>query len=278
MVEVEASPHWRCIDFISDLHLHGGDPLTFEAWRSYLQETAADAVFVLGDLFEVWVGDDVLSLTDSFEQRCVAVLRTAARRLHVYIMPGNRDFLMGPALMQACGGTLLSDPSVLTFAGERFVLTHGDALCLADAGYQQFREHVRSAHWQQEFLQQSLAKRLEMAHAMRAQSEAHKRAYAAFVDVDSQAAQLVLQTGNARYLIHGHTHRPETFQQGAHGARLVLSDWDLGASPPRSQVLRLSRPGNSLHLQRLESTAYSQDSGLTSSICDGCKATSAASA
>ncbi len=276
-MEIEAPTHWRCVDFISDLHLHDGDPLTFGAWHSYLQETAADAVFVLGDLFEVWVGDDVLSLTDSFEQRCVAVLRTAARRLNVYIMPGNRDFLMGSALMRACGARLLSDPSVLTFAGERFMLTHGDALCLADAEYQQFRAHVRSVHWQRDFLQQSLAKRLEMAHAMRAQSEVHKRA-SAFVDVDSQAAQAALQTGNARFLIHGHTHRPETFQQGADGARVVLSDWDLNASPPRAQVLRLSRSGNGPRLERLESTAYSKDSGLTSSICDGCKATSGASA
>lgn len=277
-MEIEAPPHWRCIDFISDLHLHGGDPLTFEVWRSYLQETAADAVFVLGDLFEVWVGDDVLSLTDSFEQRCVAVLRATTRRLHVYIMPGNRDFLMGSALMQACGARLLSDPAILTFAGERFVLTHGDALCLADTEYQQFRAHVRSVRWQQEFLRQPLAKRLETAHTMRTQSEAHKRVYAAFVDVDSQAAQLALQTGNARYLIHGHTHRPETYQHGTDRARLVLSDWDSCATPPRAQVLRLSWSGDGLRLERLPSTAYSQDSGLTSSICDGCKATSGASA
>lgn len=276
-MEIEAPPHWRCVDFISDLHLHGGDLLTFEAWRRYLQETVADAVFVLGDLFEAWVGDDVLSLTDGFEQRCVAVLRAAVCRLKVYIMPGNRDFLMGSALMQACGTVLLSDPTVLTFAQERFVLTHGDAWCLADTEYQQFRAQVRSACWQRDFLQQPLAKRLEMAHAMRAQSEAHKRA-SVFVDVDVQAARLALQTSNARYLIHGHTHRPETFQQGANGTRLVLSDWDLSGSPPRSQVLRLCRCGNSLHLHRLESPVYSQESGLTSSICDGCRATSGASA
>lgn len=274
-MEIEAPSHWRCVDFISDLHLHGSDPLTFAAWCSYLQKTAADAVFVLGDLFEVWVGDDVLSLADSFEQRCAAMLRAAARRLGVYIMPGNRDFLMGPALMQACGTTLLPDPTVLTFAQERFVLTHGDALCLADTEYQQFRAHVRSVHWQRDFLQQPLAKRLEMAQGMRAQSEAHKRT-STFVDVDSQAVQLALQTRSARYLIHGHTHRPETFQQGVDGTRLVLSDWDLSDSPPRSQVLRLSRSGDRLHLQRLEAAAYSQDSGLTSSICDGGRATSAA--
>lgn len=276
-MEIEAPLHWRCVDFISDLHLHGGDLLTFEAWRRYLQETTVDAVFVLGDLFEVWVGDDVLSLTDSFEQRCVTVLRAAARRLHVYIMPGNRDFLMGAALMQACGIVLLSDPTVLTFARERFVLTHGDALCLADTEYQQFRAQVRSVRWQRDFLQQPLAKRLEMAQAMRAQSEAHKRA-SVFVDVDAQAARLVLQTRNARYLIHGHTHRPETFQEGEQGARLVLSDWDLSGTPPRAQVLRLSRSGEGLYLQRLEPTDYSQDSGLTSSICDEFRATSGASA
>lgn len=276
-MEIEAPPHWRCVDFISDLHLHGDDPLTFEAWRGYLQETVADAVFVLGDLFEAWVGDDVLSLTDGFEQRCVAVLRAATRRLQVYIMPGNRDFLMGAALMQACGTILLSDPTVLTFAQERFVLTHGDAWCLADTEYQQFRAQVRSVHWQRDFLQQPLANRLEMARSMRAQSEAHKRT-STFVDVDAQAARLALQTSRARYLIHGHTHRPETFQQGADGTRLVLSDWDLRATTPRSQVLRLSRSDEGLRLERLESTAYSQESGLTSSICEGCRAMSAASA
>jgi UDP-2,3-diacylglucosamine hydrolase len=249
-MELLAPAHWRCIDFISDLHLQADEPDTFQVWRHYLQHTAADAVFILGDLFEVWVGDDVLEghrpPTDAgFEDDCVKVLRSAAGRMNVYIMQGNRDFLMGSALMNACACTPLEDPTVLEISGQRWLLTHGDALCLDDKDYMQFRSMVRDTPWQQGFLNQPLAKRLELARQMRLQSEARKRANTVYADVDLAAANACMDTLHADHMIHGHTHRPGNHPMGAGRERWVLSDWDLGALPPRAEVLRLHVPRTS---------------------------------
>ncbi|MFZ3126473.1 MAG: UDP-2,3-diacylglucosamine diphosphatase [Rhodoferax sp.] len=250
-MELQAPSRWRCIDIISDLHLQEADSQTFVAWRHYLEHTAADAVFILGDLFEVWVGDDVLAQPAGFEQRCVEVLRSVARRLDLHIMHGNRDFLMGPALMQACSATLLDDPTVLAFAGQRWLLTHGDALCLDDTDYQQFRAVVRSAPWQRDFLAKPLPERLALARGMRAQSEALKQSDTVYADVDSAAANTLLQASAADHMIHGHTHRPGKHPLVGGRERLVLSDWDLHAHPPRAEVLRL-RSGATGHASTLE--------------------------
>lgn len=243
-MELRAPPHWRCVEFISDLHLHVHEPLTFEAWSQYLQQTTADAIFILGDLFEVWVGDDVLEdqagASNGFEYQCAQVLRATADRTSVYIMPGNRDFLMGPALMQASGCTLLEDPCVLEFSSQRWLLTHGDALCLDDKAYMQFRALVRGAQWQRDFLEKPLHERLNLALHMRAQSEALKQGETHYADVDTAAAQVSLETLRADHMIHGHTHRPARHPLGACHDRWVLSDWDLSARPPRAEVLRLS--------------------------------------
>lgn len=246
-MELHAPARWRCIDFISDLHLQADEPQTVLAWREYLLTTCADAVFILGDLFEVWVGDDVLQAPDvlpevSFELQCVQALRAAAVRLDVYIMQGNRDFLMGPALMQASACTLLDDPTVLTFSNQRWLLTHGDALCLDDTEYMQFRKVVRSESWLLDFLKQPLPQRLELARQMRQQSEARKRADVVYADVDTAAANTRLTELHADHMIHGHTHRPGKHELGAGRKRLVLSDWDLNALPPRAEVLRLRLP------------------------------------
>jgi len=243
-MELRAPPHWRCVDFISDLHLQANEPLTFQAWSEYLQQTSADALFILGDLFEVWVGDDVLTdqvgARTGFEHQCAQVLRATANRTKVYIMPGNRDFLMGPALMQASGCALLEDPCVLEFASQRWLLSHGDALCLDDKAYMQFRALVRSAQWQRDFLAKPLHERLNLASHMRAQSEAIKQGETNYADVDTAAARASLETLRADHMIHGHTHRPARHPLGAHHDRWVLSDWDLSARPPRAEVLRLS--------------------------------------
>ena len=240
-MELLAPSHWHCVDFISDLHLQASDALTFQAWSRYLHQTAADAVFILGDLFEVWVGDDVLSLPNGFERQCADVLRAASERVDMYIMCGNRDFLMGDALISACGSTLLQDPTVLAFANQRWLLTHGDALCLDDTQYMQFRAHVHSTMWQHEFRAKPLPERLELARAMRAQSEARKRSEAVYADVDFLAANALLHSADARHMVHGHTHRPAKHRLDAGRERLVLSDWDLHAQPPRAEVLRLRR-------------------------------------
>ena len=128
-MELLAPSHWRTIDFISDLHLQCAETATFDAWSQYMRQTTANAIFILGDLFEVWVGDDILD-NDGFEQRCSAVINDAARRASVFVMHGNRDFLMGARLMEQSHATLLDDPTVLTFGEQRWLLTHGDALCL----------------------------------------------------------------------------------------------------------------------------------------------------
>ncbi|HZY15391.1 MAG TPA: UDP-2,3-diacylglucosamine diphosphatase, partial [Ramlibacter sp.] len=151
--DLRASPAWRSIDCISDLHLQPAGPATFAAWRRYMEATPADAVFILGDLFEAWVGDDAAQ-QPGFEADCAGVLQAAARRIPVYFLAGNRDFLVGPGLAQATGLKLLHDPTVLAFGAQRWLLSHGDALCVDDHAYQAFRAQVRAAGWQQAFLAQ----------------------------------------------------------------------------------------------------------------------------
>ena len=252
-----APPGWRTIDFISDLHLQASEPLTFAAWQNYMAQTRADAAFILGDLFEVWVGDDAavggaaggdmaggdatghVVQADGFERQCAAVLQAAAARIPVFFMHGNRDFLIGAALMAQCHCTLLDDPTVLEFGGQRWLLSHGDALCLADTDYLKFRAGVRSPAWQQDFLAKPLAERRAIARDLRLRSEAKKQSAATYADVDADAARAWLREAGAGHLVHGHTHRPADHVLGPGLHRIVLSDWDLAAQPPRAEVLRL---------------------------------------
>lgn len=249
MAELAAPPAWRMVDFISDLHLNAAEPATFAAWQNYLRTTPADAVFMLGDLFEVWVGDDAVSHSvlaageTSFEHRCAQLLSQTAQRLALFFMHGNRDFLLGQAFMAHCHATLLPDPTVLAFAGQRWLLSHGDALCLEDVDYLQFRRQVRSPEWQRAFLARPLAERQAIARDMRQQSEARKANGADYADVDAAAARQWLQTAQARTLIHGHTHKPATHDLGKSLSRVVLSDWDAAASTPRGDLLRLTASG-----------------------------------
>jgi len=242
VAELSAPSTWRTVDLISDLHLQPGEPQTFEAWQRYLTRTTADAVFILGDLFEVWVGDDAAS-AGSFEARCAEVLRQAAARRALFFMHGNRDFLVGDAFMASSQTRLLADPTALAFAGQRWLLSHGDALCLDDVDYQRFRADVRGAAWQQAFLAKPLAERQAIARQLRAHSEARKRSDAVYADADTPLARQWLQAAGASTLIHGHTHRPADHDLGDGLRRLVLSDWDTGATPPRAEVLRLTADG-----------------------------------
>ena len=238
---LQAPAHWQRLDFISDLHLQASEPATFNAWQHFMQTTQADAVFILGDLFEVWVGDDVLQ-TPGFEARCAQILKAASQRLSIFLLHGNRDFLLGAAFAQAGGLTLLHDPSVLGFAGQRWLLSHGDALCLEDTDYLQFRAVVRSPAWQENFLSQPLAQRQRLAQDMRKQSETHKRSGVPYADVDEAMSCDWLHKAQANTLIHGHTHKPADHPMADGLHRIVLSDWDAGATPARAEVLRLSAP------------------------------------
>jgi UDP-2,3-diacylglucosamine hydrolase len=262
-----APAHWRVIDFISDLHLNAGEPDTLHAWQHYLQTTRANAVFILGDLFDVWVGDDVLrdSPADSppifaFEQHCVQTLHAASQRLTVFFMRGNRDFLVGKAFAAACDLTLMDDPTVLIVEDERYLLSHGDSLCLDDTDYMQFRAMARSDTWQRTFLQQSLQDRCALGKSIRAQSEERKRRNGQYIDLRASAVDEWLLANRCSTLIHGHTHRPAVHALGANRRRVVLSDWDARSTPARTEVLRLctgstspTEPTKVTHaLQRIE--------------------------
>lgn len=246
---LRAPAHWLAVDFISDLHLQPGEPGTMESWQRYMASTPANAVFILGDLFEVWVGDDAVvghptadDQNPGFESRCVEVLHAASQRLDVYVMHGNRDFLMGPALMARCGAHLLDDPTTMAFAGQQWLLTHGDALCLGDTDYMKFRAQVRSDAWQQAFLAKPLEERKAIARDLRSQSEARKSGSSKedYADVDATTAASWLGSAEAKTMIHGHTHKPANHDLGAGLQRIVLSDWDTQANPPRAEILRLS--------------------------------------
>lgn len=256
--ELRAPAHWQTVDFISDLHLQASEPATFDTWRRYLERPTserADALFILGDLFEVWVGDDVLARSGTpdhdFWLSCTKVLHAHASQTPVYFMVGNRDFLLGAVAAQACGMQLLNDPTVLEFLDRRWLLSHGDALCLADTDYMRFREQVRHPHWQRTFLERPLEEREAIARELRQQSEARKQSTSGdphrWADVDHPAAQQWLVHAQARTLIHGHTHRPAEHTLGEGMQRVVLSDWEVGGPSPRAEVLRIGSQG----LQRL---------------------------
>ncbi|MCH8178481.1 MAG: UDP-2,3-diacylglucosamine diphosphatase [Proteobacteria bacterium] len=242
-----APPSWRCIDFISDIHLHEGLPRTTAALADYLSQTPADALFILGDLFEAWVGDDMRA--EPREAECLRMLRDAARHRPVFIMVGNRDFLLSSDFLADCGATALHDPSVLEAFGQRALLMHGDELCLADTDYLRFRAQVRQPAWQQAFLAQPLAARLAQARQMREASQAHQQTQHArhegtrYADVDEACARDWLLAAQADVLIHGHTHQPAT-EPFAGAVRHVLSDWHLDQNlehphgAPRAEALR----------------------------------------
>ncbi|MEY4027244.1 MAG: UDP-2,3-diacylglucosamine hydrolase [Pseudomonadota bacterium] len=235
---------WHTVDLISDLHLQASEQATFEAWRSYMANTPAQAVLILGDLFEVWVGDDA-AVQDPFLQRCAEVLRQTAQRAHVAFMPGNRDFLVGPDFLSACAVQPLTDPTLLTLGQQRILLSHGDALCLDDKPYQAFRLQARNSQWQHAFLAKPLAERQEFARNLRALSESQKHEGMSFADADLEMSLFWLEQAEADQLIHGHTHRPADHALGS-AVRHVLSDWSLDHAPLRAQVFRLTRDGDAV--------------------------------
>lgn len=241
--EFSAPADWRAIDLISDLHLAQAAPGTFEAFAAYLRDTDADAVWILGDLFELWVGDD--GAARPFESRCVDLLAAAARRRCVGFMAGNRDFLVGTALLQATGMMALPDPTRLDAWGLALLLSHGDALCLADAPYQAFRAQVRSPAWQASFLARPLDERLHIGRELRGASDARRRMGNSSADVDADEARRWLTAADAAVLLHGHTHRPGNHDLGAGLSRRVLSDWDFDSANgrPRGDRLRITRAG-----------------------------------
>jgi UDP-2,3-diacylglucosamine hydrolase len=256
---LQAPEGWQTIDLLSDLHLCEDTPAGTAALIHHLHHTPAQAVLLLGDIFEVWIGDDVLSDPHQPESQLIAALAEASRGRWVAYMPGNRDFLVGQKALQKLGWHELADPCVLHAFGQHLVLSHGDALCTADTDYQRFRQQVRSQAWQDVFLARPLPQRRAMAREMRQASMQHQRETrerpALIVPgedgVDLGAAAALLSRHHATDLIHGHTHHPISHEIGPHQRRHVLSDWALDHAPFRADLIRLNRSPDLPPIQRI---------------------------
>ena len=219
--------------FIADLHLDASRPAITQLFRTFLQqlEGRADALYMLGDLFEYWVGDDALESPHAagFLPVIEGLRRVSDSGVAVYFMHGNRDFLVGNAFASATGCTLLPEQHVLDLYGTPTLLLHGDTLCTDDVEYQNVRKLFRNPQWQQQFLALPLAERIRQAEAMRAQSRLSMQGKAeAILDVNPQAVAAVLRDSGVKRLIHGHTHRPaihDLMLDGIALQRVVLGDW-----------------------------------------------------
>lgn len=229
----------------SDLHLSEATPGITTLFLDFLAELrdsagrsdgapgspSMPALYLLGDLFEYWAGDD--DLDAPFNARiCDALRRTAAAGIDIGVIVGNRDFLIGPSFALASGVRLLPDPYILSLPSWQFALTHGDIFCTDDLPYQQFRAMVRNPDWQRNFLAQPLAERKRQIAAIRQQSEASKQTQAgvaaALMDVNRAVVEDFFHQHGYPTLIHGHTHRPmkhDHIVDGIHCERWVLADW-----------------------------------------------------
>lgn len=216
--------------FISDLHLTPERPAINRTFFSFLraQARAASALYILGDLFDYWIGDD--DLDDPFNASVASALRALSDTgCRVSFMPGNRDFLLGERFAAACGMRVLDDPTVIDLHGTRTLIMHGDTLCTADLAYQAFRTKVHTDAWQRDFLARTLAERRAVAQGLRAESQEEKVTKSAeIMDVTPSAVERILREHACIRLIHGHTHRParHTLQvDGRHCERWVLDAW-----------------------------------------------------
>ncbi|MFL9872230.1 UDP-2,3-diacylglucosamine diphosphatase [Paraburkholderia megapolitana] len=230
--------------FLSDLHLSAAIPRTVAAFEHFIQVTAnqADSVFILGDLFEYWIGDDMLA--EPFAAHMAALMHTLSERgIALYIMHGNRDFLLGKRFMKAAGAIWLPDPIAITAFGTRVVLAHGDALCTADHGYQWFRRLARNRFAQMLFLAWPFRWRQGLAERMRSKSEAGRtRPASPRYDVTRKGVEALFMKTGTTWMIHGHTHRPARHQETG-GTRWVLPDWDLDHGERRGGYLRVDAEG-----------------------------------
>ena len=215
--------------FASDLHL---DPATPDIARRFLAFLAgpareAEALYLLGDLFEAWLGDD----DPEPAHRVVidALARLAGADTRIYVMRGNRDFLIGERFCADAGAVLLEDPAIVTIHGKRALLSHGDGLCVDDGAYQRLRALVRDPAVQAGFMRLRLETRRKLAGEARAGSKAHLAVASEYItDVNAAAVETLMKTAGIDLLIHGHTHRPEVHRlgpEGSEGTRIVLGDW-----------------------------------------------------
>lgn len=220
--------------FASDLHLDSEAPWAIDAFLAFLDGPArdADALYLLGDLFEAWVGDDDDDAANA--RACEGLARLTRAGTPVFAMHGNRDFLLGETFEKRTGVKLLPDPVVVDLHGMPTLLSHGDVFCTEDLPYQELRSIVRNPSWQRRFLALPLSARRALASAARAGSKAHTEwQIPVLMDVNPDAVTQAMKATGARRLIHGHTHRPAIHQfsvEGVKSERVVLAPWYESAS------------------------------------------------
>ncbi len=211
---------------ISDLHLQENKPELTNAFKKFLISHAAnvDSLFILGDLFEAWIGDD-------FENDFILEVKSELKKYSslgkkIYLMHGNRDFLLGKKFCEEIGGFLLDDPTTIKINNFEITLMHGDSLCTDDLDYQSFRTVVRDEKWQIDFLKKEISERVELAQNLREVSKIeNKDKDHQIMDVNIMAVNEIFQRFKNNILIHGHTHRPKIHQE-KYGTRYVLGDWE----------------------------------------------------
>ena len=230
--------------FISDLHLQPGQPAITAAFHAFMEQQApaAASLYLLGDLFEYWAGDD--DLAEPFHQEITAAIRRVSDAgVAVFWIAGNRDFLARDGFAAASGATILPETWVADIAGHRVVMLHGDAQCTDDVKYMAFRAQVRQPAWQQQFLAMPLAQRKAIIAGLRDNSrKAHTEKSYEIMDVTPQAISAIFEETGADVMIHGHTHRPALHQVDGK-RRYVLPDWEPESAPPRGGWIAIAPDG-----------------------------------
>jgi UDP-2,3-diacylglucosamine hydrolase len=234
--------------FVSDVHLKPSLPRTTQAFLDLLHRraTKAQQLYLLGDIFEYWAGDD--DIADPYNGQVMDAIRQVSDAgVAIFWIAGNRDFLVGQEFARTIGATLLPDPFVANIAGRRIVLAHGDAQCTDDAAYMAFRAQVRDHAWQQAFLARPLAQRKEIIEGLRNHSrEAQRSKSYDIMDVNAAAIQALFDASGASVMIHGHTHRPARHDYQHHGvsrSRYVLPDWECDVEPRRGGWIEIASDG-----------------------------------
>lgn len=247
--------------FVSDVHLKDSLPQTTQAFFGFLQDHAvrAQQLFLLGDLFEYWAGDD--DMAAPFNRTVADALRRVTDAgVALFWIAGNRDFLIGDAFAHATGAVRLPDPFIATIGQQQVVLSHGDAQCTDDAAYISFRNQVREPRWQQAFLAQPLAQRKKIIDGMRIESRAAQRDKPAeIMDVNAAAIESLFDASATSLMIHGHTHRPakHEYRNAAEiRIRYVLPDWDCDADSQRGGWIAMYPDGT---LKRFEANGTEVD-------------------
>ncbi|MEO6353403.1 MAG: UDP-2,3-diacylglucosamine diphosphatase [Oxalobacteraceae bacterium] len=234
--------------FISDLHLSPTQPRTTQAFFNFLQQRASQVqeLYILGDLFEYWAGDD--DLDDPYNKSVADALRALSDAgVKIFWIAGNRDFLVGTTFADTTGSILLPDPFIADIGGHRITLAHGDAQCTDDTAYMAFRQQVRQAQWQATFLSLALSQRKTIITDLRNDSRQAKSTKSLdIMDVNAKAIDNLFDVTRTSLMIHGHTHRParhEYSSRSGQRVRYVLPDWDLDTNVPRGGWIEIDSDG-----------------------------------